>query len=77
MSRSPRPGRASELSADAYWRAPFAPLASKAQLAAFVVLDCEPCERHAHRGGGGGGGGGGDEPAQALRDDVIRYALIE
>ncbi len=38
----PTSGDAWELTAEAYWRAPFAPLASRRHQSRFAVLDCEP-----------------------------------
>ena len=79
----PYVGRAFEMSADAYWRAPLLLLASKPQLTTFHVLDCEPEQRQLPRsaaavdldaggGGGGGGGGGADDGVSVASSRLSR-----
>ena len=45
----PMTGKLSELSAEAYWRQPFTPVASRRQLSTFVVLDVEVDEEASGR----------------------------
>lgn len=63
----PSTGRSWELSSEAYWRAPFQPVASRARLSTFIVLGAEVDESLADdgsskgRGGSSRGGGGKGE----------------
>ena len=53
----PIAGQSLEVGADAYWRHPFEPLATRAQLTTYVVLDIEEAEAVARAGGTRSGGG--------------------
>ena len=65
----PASGRQAELSSEAYWRAPFTPVASRDRLSAFVVLDMELDVRS-------GGGSGGDDSAPS-KPSVTAVAMAD
>lgn len=50
----PSTGAAAALTADQYWRAPFAAVGSKRHLSGFVVIDCEPLRERGTRWAGEG-----------------------